>query len=149
MTPAAYRDQISPGPVPGAQASGWIGFDLDGTLARYDGWRGDADIGRPIPAACLLAKQLIAAGARLRIMTARVSRAHHTAEEILANTVFIQDWTEVFLGVRLPVTAEKDMLMQALYDDRAIPLEFNTGRLGVIEYVEIGVEVLSGGASHR
>ena len=29
--------------------SGWIGVDLDGTLARYDGWRGIDHIGEPMP----------------------------------------------------------------------------------------------------
>ena len=30
--------------------SGWIGVDLDGTLAFYDMWRGMEHIGKPIPA---------------------------------------------------------------------------------------------------
>lgn len=29
--------------------SGWIGVDLDGTLAFYDSWRGIDHIGAPIP----------------------------------------------------------------------------------------------------
>ena len=29
--------------------SGWIGVDLDGTLAEYHGWNGGA-IGEPVPA---------------------------------------------------------------------------------------------------
>lgn len=31
-------------------ASGWIGVDLDGTLAVYDEWRGVSHIGAPVPA---------------------------------------------------------------------------------------------------
>jgi hypothetical protein len=27
---------------------GWIGVDLDGTLAHYDGWKGIDHIGEPI-----------------------------------------------------------------------------------------------------
>ena len=30
--------------------SGWIGVDLDGTLAHYDGWKGIEHVGPPIPA---------------------------------------------------------------------------------------------------
>ena len=29
---------------------GWIGVDLDGTLARYEGWAGSHDMGEPIAA---------------------------------------------------------------------------------------------------
>lgn len=28
--------------------NGWIGVDLDGTLAHYDHWRGETHIGPPI-----------------------------------------------------------------------------------------------------
>lgn len=30
--------------------NGWIGVDLDGTLARYDGWVGITHISDPVPA---------------------------------------------------------------------------------------------------
>ena len=33
----------------GAVGSGWIGVDLDGTLAEYHGWKGSEHIGPPIP----------------------------------------------------------------------------------------------------
>lgn len=29
--------------------AGWYAVDLDGTLAHYDGWRGEDHIGDPIP----------------------------------------------------------------------------------------------------
>ena len=29
--------------------SGWVGVDLDGTLAQYDGWKGVDHIGDPVP----------------------------------------------------------------------------------------------------
>lgn len=31
-------------------AGGWIGVDLDGTLAEYGGWKGADHIGAPVPA---------------------------------------------------------------------------------------------------
>lgn len=34
-------------------AEGWIGVDLDGTLAHYSGWSDPDHIGEPIPAALL------------------------------------------------------------------------------------------------
>ena len=30
--------------------NGWIGVDLDGTLAHYEGWQGETHIGAPISA---------------------------------------------------------------------------------------------------
>ena len=32
----------------------WIGVDLDGTLAEWDGWHGHQHVGEPIPLICLL-----------------------------------------------------------------------------------------------
>ena len=43
--PAAGTAAIDDGPA----ARSWIGVDLDGTLARYDGWRGLDRIGEPVP----------------------------------------------------------------------------------------------------
>lgn len=31
-------------------SGGWIGVDLDGTLAHYDRWRGIDHVGDPVPA---------------------------------------------------------------------------------------------------
>ena len=32
----------------GVEGKGWYGFDLDGTLAKYDGWKGIDHIGEPV-----------------------------------------------------------------------------------------------------
>ena len=32
-----------------SEHKGWIGVDLDGTLAEYHGWQGIEHIGEPIP----------------------------------------------------------------------------------------------------
>ena len=39
----------------------------------------------------------------------------------------IQDWTEQYIGVRLPVTNQKDYGMVELWDDRAVRVVINTG----------------------
>ena len=57
----------------GVSGEGWIGFDLDGTLAKYDGWHGLDHIGEPIEAIVRLAKKFHAEGKRIKILTARVS----------------------------------------------------------------------------
>ena len=51
--------------------SGWIGVDLDGTLAKYGSWNG-GQIGDPIPLMVERVKQWIAEGVEVRIFTARV-----------------------------------------------------------------------------
>lgn len=102
---------------------GWIGVDLDGTLAFYDGWKGEDNIGEPIPAMLFRVKQWLEEGKDIRIFTARVSRNKKK------NTEIIQNWTEKHLGVRLPVTNSKDFETIKIYDDRAVQVEENTGRI--------------------
>ena len=52
--------------------SGWIGVDLDGTLAEYGGWKGPDHIGPPVPKMLERVKSWIAEGRDVRIFTARV-----------------------------------------------------------------------------
>ena len=116
----------------------WIGVDLDGTLAQYDGWN-DGAIGAPIPAMVERVRGWLAEGKDVRIFTARVglqpdafsveSQRYADAEFVAAETTKIQDWCEQHIGVRLPVTNVKDFGMVALYDDRAFRVEKNTGRI--------------------
>lgn len=103
--------------------SGWIGVDLDGTLAHYDGWR-DGKIGHPVPAMAERVKRWLSEDKEVRIFTARASG---DAEETAHQTKLIQDWTQEHFGVRLPVTCKKDFAMVELWDDRAIQVQVNTG----------------------
>lgn len=98
----------------------WIGVDLDGTLAFYDGWRGVENIGEPIPAMVKTIKTVLAAGNVVKIFTARVA-VDDTA------LPFIQAWCEKYLGVVLEVTCKKDFGMIQLYDDRVRQVIPNTG----------------------
>lgn len=106
-------------------ARGWIGVDLDGTLAEYHGW--SDFIGVPIPAMVDRAKQWLAEGEDVRILTARGTGAgsKHNAEQLNNITM----WCKANLGRVLPVTDRKDVHMRVLYDDRAVGVEPNTGRL--------------------
>lgn len=52
--------------------SGWIGVDLDGTLAMYDGFKGPEHIGDPVPKMLERVKKWLAEGREVRIFTARV-----------------------------------------------------------------------------
>lgn len=109
---------------PEATGDRWIGVDLDKTLAHYDTFKGKDVIGAPIPAMVDRVKQWVAQGNNVKILTARVSddRSGQTKKAI-------QDWAETHIGTRLPVTDKKDQHMVALYDDRAVPVEANTGKL--------------------
>lgn len=100
----------------------WIGVDLDGTLAHYDGWKGVSHIGEPIPAMVERVKRWCAEGKEVRIFTAR-------AYNDLSALKWIYAWCEKHLGQRLRVTCEKDLKMYELWDDRSVCVERNTGRV--------------------
>jgi hypothetical protein len=112
---------------------GWIGVDLDGTLAHYDHWRGETHIGAPIPEMLERVKRWLEEGREVRIVTARASRIPALPEERRsyswrAAVAAIEAWSLEHVGRVLPVTCEKDYLMLELWDDRAVTVEANTGR---------------------
>lgn len=92
--------------------NGWVGIDLDGTLAEYEGWQGIEHIGEPIEWARTLVLELIDRGVEVRIVTARV-------QEGPIAVAFVNGWTKHWFGTMLPVTDKKDMNMVMLIDDRA------------------------------
>lgn len=102
---------------------GWIGVDLDGTLAEYGGWRGPDHIGAPIAVMVARVKQWLSEGRTVQIFTARVC----LDEGNVARTA-IEEWCERHIGEILPVTCTKDYGMIELWDDRAVQVEINTGR---------------------
>ncbi len=107
--------------------NGWIGVDLDGTLAEYNGWVSELHIGEPIPAMAERVRTWISEGREVRIFTARVGKQGRSESTIDEIRTAIQNWTEKHLGVRLAVTNEKDYGMVELWDDRAIRVIANTG----------------------
>lgn len=104
----------------------WIGFDLDGTLAVYSGWKLSEKIGSPILPMVELAKDFMAKGIIVKIFTARVSSNNPHREHSLK---LINEWSRKVFGEELPVTSEKDYMMIDLYDDRCHRVEFNTGKI--------------------
>jgi hypothetical protein len=119
--------------------NGWIGVDLDGTLAKYDGWVNMFHIGEPIQLMLERVKKWLAEGREVRIFTARIDGGGAASkmgvdpevvkkyEDIEAITKIVQDWTEKHLGVRLEVTNKKDYGMVELWDDRCVQVIPNTG----------------------
>lgn len=57
----------------GVSGDGWYGFDLDGTLAKYDGWQGLDHIGEPVKPMVELIKRMHDEGKAVKILTARVA----------------------------------------------------------------------------
>lgn len=102
--------------------SGWIGVDLDGTVAIYGGWKGEEHIGDPIMPMIERIKRWRAEGVEVRIFTARVADEH--AARIRG---FIERWCLTHIGEVLPVTNIKDYEMDQFWDDRAIQVRANTG----------------------
>lgn len=100
--------------------SGWVGVDLDGTLAHYGKWAGGL-IGAPIPAMVARVKSMLDRGIDVRIFTARVSDGDP------ATVRAVELWCAEHIGRVLPVTNVKDFAMVALYDDRAVAVQKNTG----------------------
>lgn len=107
---------------------GWIGVDLDGTLAEYHGWRGANHIGAPIPAMVERVKKWIAEDKDVRIFTARVYGFVPNSHTVVIVRRYIERWCEEHIGKVLPVTNEKDYGMVELWDDRAVQVVVNTGR---------------------
>lgn len=107
-------------------SEGWIGVDLDGTLAEYLGWQGMGHIGEPIAPMAERVRAWLAVGKDVRIFTARVCSIQ-SQEDI---DIFLREYTRwcfrVF-GRQLPVTCEKDWKMIELWDDRCVQIMPNTG----------------------
>jgi hypothetical protein len=107
-----------------AEEDPWIGVDLDGTLAQYDGWHGKSKIGKPVSKMVDIIKQHLADGDTVKIFTARVADDPGGVAKKA-----IDHWCKKYLGQKLPITNEKDNGMVKLYDDRAVAVEKNTGKM--------------------
>ena len=90
----------------------WIGVDLDGTLAEWDGWKGHEHIGPPIPAMLERVKRWIKMDIEVRIFTARASVPDHIPP--------VEQWLEKNGLGGLRVTNQKDYKMLQLWDDRCV-----------------------------
>lgn len=99
---------------------GWIGVDLDGTLAS-NVKHGDA-IGEPIPAMVDRVKLWLSEGQDVRLFTARAYEME--ARQLHA----LNAWMREHLGEELPITCEKDPDLREIWDDRAIQIITNTGQ---------------------
>lgn len=109
---------------------GWIGVDLDGTLAKYDGWKGTTHIGDPVPCMLDRVRNWLLAGKTVKIFTARVSGS----DRVDAHDA-IQRWLKKNGLPELEVTCSKDYAMIELWYDRCKQVVPNRG-IPVDEAVE-------------
>lgn len=103
-------------------SGGWIGIDLDGTLAEYHGWKGIHHIGAPIPAMVKRVKRYLRDGHDVRCFTARVHNDSHAA-------MYVRQWLDEQGLHHMGQTCVKDRDMILLIDDRAVRAQKNTGKL--------------------
>ena len=97
----------------------WIGVDLDGTLAHYDGWHGSDHIGAPIPRMMSRVNTWLQKGWTVKIMTARAADP--------MSVEAIKEWMREYGLPQLEITDRKDYHMIALFDDRAVAVAPNIG----------------------
>lgn len=117
-------------PLYRTKGEGWIGVDLDGTIANHTTWKGPEFIGDPIPDMITRVKLWLKLGIEVRILTARISQESCTANNMTPKqmTEIIQDWCEEHIGARLNVVSEKDQFMLFFCDDSAVQVIKNTGK---------------------
>jgi hypothetical protein len=121
-----------------------IAVDLDGTLAHYDHWRGAHHIGAPIPLMVARVKEWLAQGKEVVIFTARITPHPDFPSEVNragAGTDRIQDWLEAQGLPRLPVTNIKSPRFDEFWDDRAVSVQPNTGRINMFRALEVDADV--------
>ena len=107
-----------------ANPQGWIGVDLDGTLAEYTG--DISYIGKPILPMLDRVKKWIADSSEDRILTARAGAK--------ASCKQIRSWLRNVGLPELPITDRKDFSTIALWDDRAEQVICNTGEVVMPSY---------------
>lgn len=131
--------------LPITKTYGWIGVDLDGTLAFYDKWEGPTVIGEPIPDMLERVKKFLARGYEVKIFTARVHpldrlikvgepRFHYPThvenlreDEAWLSVGAIRQWCKKYIGQELAITNVKDFHMRQLWDDRCVSVGTNLG----------------------
>lgn len=123
LTEAFLKDYRSLNKAFTGDEGGWIGVDLDGTLAEYSDYK--REIGDPIPKMIQRVRGWINNGKEVRILTARGSTEPHKYEQLIK----AYEWVKEHIGYPLEVTDKKDPLMIRLYDDRVRQVEEGTGEL--------------------
>jgi hypothetical protein len=115
--------------------------DLDATLAEYHGMENTFNIGVPVPEMVTRVKEWIADGFIVKIFTARVDGGEAARRRGLPKDIcdkyndvnaikkMIQEWCMYYIGFPLEVTNCKDFDVVEIWDDRAVSVIANTGKV--------------------
>jgi hypothetical protein len=98
-----------------------IYVDLDGTLAYYDGWKGPEVIGKPIPTMLERVRKWVSEGKVVKIFTARATNPDQIP--------MVQKWLDDLELEMLEITCTKGTDGEEFWDDRAVTVEKNTGKV--------------------
>jgi GH24 family phage-related lysozyme (muramidase) len=98
-----------------------IAVDLDATLAHYSHWKGPTKIGKPVPKMVERIHKWIKDGKKVIIFTARAN----DKRSIQA----IKKWLKENNLPALKITNIKTPDITEIWDDRAVPIEKNTGMI--------------------
>lgn len=124
---------------------GWIGVDLDGTLAASGPTLDYLGIGEPVPHMLHRVQHWLRTGRTVKIFTSRAKEPLEIRQ--------IHKWCERHGLPALEVTCEKDHAMIALWDDRAVGVVRNQGipllaeKLGFWKRLRLALQILFGSAS--
>ena len=110
-----------------AEDKGCIAVDFDGTIAKYEGWQGPLFLGEPVPAMVDRVKQWLKDGEEVVIFTARINEDNPNLR--LQIILAMQAWCQKHIGQVLEVTDRKHKRMRRFFDDRAVAVEKNTGKV--------------------
>lgn len=99
----------------------WIGFDFDGTLATHKKYNGPTKLGKPIPRMVRRLRRYISHGQKCKIFTARAD------DERSVNA--IKKWLKDNELPDLEITNLKDEHCIKIYDDKAVGVVKNTGKI--------------------
>lgn len=108
--------------------------DFDATLAEYDTYKGPLVFGKPIPKIVDRVKDWLKAGDQVVLFTARVNEPNPNLK--LQIVLGLHAWCQKNIGQVLEVTATKTKDMTDFWDDRAVQVERNTGKLVTGEGVD-------------
>ncbi|WP_309400445.1 hypothetical protein [Cerasicoccus maritimus] len=108
-------DRPEPDPTP------WIGVDLDGTLAKFQSWRGIGHVGKPIPDMMERVRRWRSEGIKVKIFTARAQYEDYLPP--------IRKWLKKQKLEDMEITNELDPYVLEIWDDRAIQVISNTGQI--------------------
>ncbi|MBB5031437.1 hypothetical protein [Prosthecobacter vanneervenii] len=131
--------------IPKYPRKGWIGVDLDGTLARTDTTLHPLQIGPAVLPMLKRVRYWVKTGRTVKIFTARAGDP--------GSERMIHQWCERHGLPRLEITNRKDHQMIALWDDRAVGVLRNAGvpvvplPMGLWQIVRLRLSQMLGGSA--